>query len=141
MSILITYAEEGGESTLIVRLAIAHELINAGHDVDLYPCDRAPQVRDYDAVVVGSMIKHRRWQAEAVSFLRRNAADLADRPTVSVPDRGNGPRRPIRACRKHHASDVSDRHRRTANVRHCRDEPRRAARAGRGMGTSRSVEI
>ena len=81
MSILITYAEEGGESTLIVRLAIAHELINAGHDVDLYPCDRAPQVRDYDAVVVGSMIKHRRWQAEAVSFLRRNAADLADRPT------------------------------------------------------------
>ena len=81
MPILITYAEEGGESTLIVRLAIAHELINAGHDVDIYPCDRAPQVHDYDAVVVGSMIKHHRWQNEAVSLLRRNVADLADRPT------------------------------------------------------------
>ncbi len=81
MTILITYPDRADEATQVTRLAIAHELINAGHEVDIYPCGRTPRIEDYEAVLVGSTAGHHHWPTGAVSFLREHVAELAVRPT------------------------------------------------------------
>ncbi|HEU4546943.1 MAG TPA: flavodoxin domain-containing protein [Microlunatus sp.] len=78
--ILITWAGST-ELTSDVADLVAAELRDTGHQVTLVPAERARDAWHYDAVIVGSDIRHHHWAREAVSYLRDQAPDLAERPT------------------------------------------------------------
>ena len=78
--ILITWA---GSIELTAEVAdlVAAELRDAGHQITLTSADRARDARHYDAVIVGSDLRHHHWHRDAVCYLRDQAPDLAERPT------------------------------------------------------------
>jgi len=78
--ILITWAGSS-EPTAEVADLLAAELRDAGHQVTLSSADRARDAWHYDAVIVGSDLRHHHWDRDAVSYLRDQAPDLAERPT------------------------------------------------------------
>ncbi len=80
MSVLVAYATRHGATRGIAE-RIAERLRADGLDADARP---AAQVRDaarYDAFVVGSAAYMYRWLGDATTFVRRNRALLAQRPT------------------------------------------------------------
>lgn len=75
---LITYATKSG-STAEVAEFIGKEIAKAGAEVEVHPIQDEIDLRSYDAVVVGGpMILG--WHPQAVKFLRRNQAVLAQKP-------------------------------------------------------------
>lgn len=78
--ILVAYASRMG-STGEIALAIGEELTRLGFHVDVRACGRAPDARNYAAVVVGSGLYIGRWDKSAVDYLKQHQDDLADRPT------------------------------------------------------------
>lgn len=78
--VLVAHASRMG-STAEIAEAVAAELRAAGFDVDVFPCDRAPDAVHYDAVVLGSAVYSSRWQKSALNYLAAQAPDLAERPT------------------------------------------------------------
>ena len=78
--ILVAYASKMG-STREIAERIASELGEAGFDVQVCSCSDAPPVGEFAAVVIGSAIYTRRWLREATTYLKRQASDLAGRPT------------------------------------------------------------
>jgi len=77
-TVLVAYATKMG-STAAIAAAIGTELRRHGHHVDVREVSIVDSIADYDAVVLGSAIYIRRWRPEAVSFLRKHAAELRDR--------------------------------------------------------------
>jgi menaquinone-dependent protoporphyrinogen oxidase len=78
--ILITWAGSPGQVEDVADL-VAAELVAAGHRVTVAPADRARDAWHYDAVIVGSDLRHHHWDRDAVCYLRDQAPDLAERPT------------------------------------------------------------
>jgi menaquinone-dependent protoporphyrinogen oxidase len=79
MKILVAYATRHGATKGIAE-RIAQTLQGNGHDVTLQPADRAANVEQYDAFVIGSAAYAWHWLKEATNFVRRNGAVLASRP-------------------------------------------------------------
>lgn len=79
MNVLIVYGSKLGGTAGLARMlgaALEHE----GIAVDVQPADRAGDVEDYAAVVVGSALYAGRWQRDARQFVKRNADVLGTRP-------------------------------------------------------------
>src|SRR2546426_5734361 len=79
--ILVTYATRAG-STAEVAASVAEVLSATGATVDVKPVAAVHEVKDYDAVVVGSAIRMGHWLPEAVGFVKPNRQTLSRIPTA-----------------------------------------------------------
>lgn len=77
--VLVAHAGRMG-STREIAEAIGAELSAVGLDVTVSACSDATRADDYDAVVLGSAIYARRWEASARRYLRRHRVALVQRP-------------------------------------------------------------
>ena len=77
--VLVIYAGKMG-STRQIAETIREELRTAGLSVDVRTVADAPGPAGYRAVVLGSAIYLRRWQRDAVRYLRRNRTPLRELP-------------------------------------------------------------
>ena len=78
--VLVTYASKYG-STAQIADRISSVLESRGLDVEEMPVGKAKSAGDYKAVVLGSAVYAGQWRAEAAEWLKRNADELAKRPT------------------------------------------------------------
>lgn len=78
--VLVTYATKHG-STAEIAKKIGDVLKGSGFDVEVKNVREAGGPSAYKAVVVGSAAYMGRWRGEAVKYLKKNASQLADRPT------------------------------------------------------------
>ncbi|WP_432877267.1 flavodoxin domain-containing protein [Kribbella sp. CA-245084] len=76
--VLIAYASKTGATAEIAE-AIGDELRTHGHDVDVLDVATVRGIEPYDAVVLGSALYIRRWQKDAVRFLRHHIDELRTR--------------------------------------------------------------
>ena len=79
--ILVAYATRAG-STYDVATRIAEVLRAAGDIVEVKPVTAAHEVKNYNAVVVGSAIRMGQWLPEAVRFVEINRETLSRIPTA-----------------------------------------------------------
>ena len=79
MSILVAYASKHGATRGIAE-HIAQTLRTRGREADVVPVDAVERLGAYDAVVLGSAMYYGSWMKEAVEFVQRNRAALAERP-------------------------------------------------------------
>ena len=76
---LVTYASRAG-STAGVAEMIGRTLAEDGAQVDVLPMEAVTDVAPYRAVVAGSAIQNRQWLPEALQFVQKHQAALAQRP-------------------------------------------------------------
>lgn len=81
MRVLVAYATRAG-STKGVAEAIGAALEARGHRADVAEVRETGSLAGYDAVVVGSGIRVRRWLREAADFIRAHRDELADMPVA-----------------------------------------------------------
>ncbi|WP_066582853.1 flavodoxin domain-containing protein [Cellulomonas timonensis] len=79
MRILVTVASRHG-ATREIGAVVARVLNEAGHAVDELDPEQVTDVRDYDAVVLGSAVYTAHWLPAARALAERCAHDLAERP-------------------------------------------------------------
>ena len=77
--VLVTYASKHG-STAEIAGAVADAIRQAGNETDCVEAGRVKSLDGYEAVILGSAVYMRRWRREARRFVRRFAAELAQRP-------------------------------------------------------------
>lgn len=80
MSILVAYASRHG-STRGIAERIAARLRADGLEADVRPAAEVPDAARYDAFVVGGAAYMFHWLKDATTFVQRNRAMLATRPT------------------------------------------------------------
>ena len=80
MSILVTYATRHG-STRGIAERIAERLCTHGLDAEVRPAAEVRDASRYDAFVVGGAAYMFHWLKDATTFVKRNRALLAQRPT------------------------------------------------------------
>jgi menaquinone-dependent protoporphyrinogen oxidase len=80
--VLVAYASRAG-STAGVAQAVGRSLTAHGLLVEVRHVTEVDDVTPYQAVVVGSAIRIDRWLPEAMDFIQRHRADLAQRPTAA----------------------------------------------------------
>ena len=80
MAILVTYASRHG-STQGIAERIATRLLASGLDADVRPAAEVRDASPYDAYVVGGAAYMFHWLKDATTFVQRNRALLAERPT------------------------------------------------------------
>lgn len=80
--VLVAYASRAG-STAGVAEAVGRSLTAHGLPVEVRHVSEVQDVTPYWAVVVGSAIRIDRWLPEAMDFIQRHRADLAQRPTAA----------------------------------------------------------
>ncbi len=76
--VLVAFASKMG-STAGIADAVAERLVAAGLEVDRERVEDVLSVEPYRAVVLGSAVYMDRWRHEALTFLRRFDAELAER--------------------------------------------------------------
>jgi menaquinone-dependent protoporphyrinogen oxidase len=79
MTVLVAYASKHGSTEGIAR-AIADRLSELGETADARSVHEVDAVGDERAVILGSAIYAGSWMREAVEFVHRNEAALAERP-------------------------------------------------------------
>ncbi|HPD57000.1 MAG TPA: flavodoxin domain-containing protein [Smithellaceae bacterium] len=79
--ILVVYATRAG-STIEVAQAIGKKLAAGGALVDVKPVKKAVNVKDYQAVVLGSAIRRGAVLPEIMDFVKTNKEDLKDIPVA-----------------------------------------------------------
>jgi len=79
--ILVTYATRAG-STFEVAVLVAAVLRTTGATVDVTYVRAVHELKDYDAVVIGSAIRMGQWLPEAVEFVKANRETLSHIPTA-----------------------------------------------------------
>ena len=79
MKILIAYASRHG-STREIAAAIAEELRNAGHEVDLEGAASVTSLDGYGAIVAGSAVYVGKWLPEATGFVEQFKEPLGTMP-------------------------------------------------------------
>jgi len=93
MKILVTYDSKHGATGDIAQ-TIADKLRERDLTVDCCPISSVKSLRGYDAAVVGSAVYFGRWRHDAMSFVRRHAADLAQMPLWTFSSGPVGPNPP-----------------------------------------------
>lgn len=85
MAVLVGYATRYGSAAQVAE-RIADRLRSRGVEVALRPLTDALDPSEYDAVVLGSAVYSGSWLPDAVNFVQRHGATLAERPvwTFSV---------------------------------------------------------
>jgi menaquinone-dependent protoporphyrinogen oxidase len=78
MKAIVVYASKYGSTKGIAEF-IAEKLQQQGTQADVRPVDAVHNLGDYDALVVGSAAYMMHWLKEAVEFVRRNRAVLANK--------------------------------------------------------------
>jgi menaquinone-dependent protoporphyrinogen oxidase len=79
VKVLVAVASKHG-NTRAIGEAIAAALTDAGLDAELRAPEEVPDVRDFDAVVIGSGIYVGKWLPDARAFVDAQAGALRDRP-------------------------------------------------------------
>lgn len=80
MAVLVGYVTRH-RSTEMIAMWMAERLRYQGVRAEARPVTAAGDLRRWDAFVIGSAVYDGCWLEEATTFLRRNRAVLADRPT------------------------------------------------------------
>lgn len=80
MRVLVAYSSKYG-ATRGIADRIGDRLRDAGHEVDVEPCDNVEYPEGFDAFVIGSAAYMFKWRKEARKFVKRNRELLAERPT------------------------------------------------------------
>lgn len=102
---LVAYASRNG-STAEIAETIGKEMELIGIEAVVMPAEDVPDVRPFDAVILGSSVYAWRWEKSAVDFARRNAANLRSMPVwlfSSGPldwSADKGELKPVRGARK-----------------------------------------
>ena len=78
MKTIVVYASKYGSTKGIAEF-ITEKLLQQGTQAEARNIDEVPNPGDYDALVVGSAVYMGHWMDEAVEFVRRNRAVLANR--------------------------------------------------------------
>lgn len=78
MAILVAYASKHGATRGIAE-HIAQIVRTLGCEADIASVDAVESLDDYDVVVLGSAVYYGSWMKDAVEFVRRNRAALAQR--------------------------------------------------------------
>lgn len=78
--VLVVYASKHG-STAEIAEKIGGVLKENGLDVEVAEVKGVKSLADYGAVVLGSASYYGRWRGDAVKFLKKNTARLAEMPT------------------------------------------------------------
>src|SRR4051794_18646655 len=73
--ILVAYCTRSGSTAGVAR-AIAAELEEHGHTVDVHEIRDGPGPRDYDAIVLGSPVFDGRWMPDAEAYVEQHSAAL-----------------------------------------------------------------
>jgi menaquinone-dependent protoporphyrinogen oxidase len=79
-TVLVAYASKHG-STAEIATAIGQKLGERGHIVEVRSAGDVRDVRNYDAVVVGSAVYMSHWQKDGLNLLKRYERDLRERQT------------------------------------------------------------
>lgn len=79
MRVLIVYASHYGATQGIAE-RIAAILHQQGLETTVESVQRAGDLADYDAAIIGSAAYYSHWMKKATEFVRRNRAALAERP-------------------------------------------------------------
>src|SRR2546421_11220930 len=79
--ILVTFATRAG-STYQVAARVAEVLRAGGATVEVKPVAAVHEMKDYDAVVIGSAIRMGQWLPEAVGVVKTNRETLSRIPTA-----------------------------------------------------------
>ena len=77
--ILVTYASRSG-STAGIAEAIGRTLAENGVAVDVLPMNEVQDIAPYRAVVAGSAIQKEKWLPEAMEFMNKHQAEIAQKP-------------------------------------------------------------
>src|SRR2546423_6800108 len=85
--ILVTFATRAG-STYEVAARVAEVLRAGGATVEVKPVTAVHEVKDYDAVVVGSAIRMGHWLPEAVGVFQNKPPTPSRIPTPHLPVSG-----------------------------------------------------
>lgn len=73
MNVLIAFGTTEGQTRKIAR-HMARLMLDSGHDVELHDCSSridAPNVGDFDVVVLAASVHHKRYQTTFYSLLSR----------------------------------------------------------------------
>ena len=103
--VLVAYASRMG-STEEIAAVIGDRLVSRGFAVDVVSAADAAPAGGFDAVLLGSAVYMGQWDKHALDYLRREATDLALRPTwlfqsgPAGPAAENGHTGPPRAVRR-----------------------------------------
>ena len=79
MRVLVAYATKSGATAEIAE-TVTNELVGMGLEAEARPAASVRDVREYDAVLLGSAIYIGRWRRDALRFAKRFAVDLLRRP-------------------------------------------------------------
>src|SRR5213080_3991281 len=79
MTVLVAYASKHG-STQGIAERIAEQLRQVGKEAEARPVDAVENPGSYEAFVIGSAIYYGSWLKEAMEWVRRNRAALAQHP-------------------------------------------------------------
>ena len=86
MNVLIAFGTTEGQTRKIAR-SMAQSIRTNGHVVTIYDCsDRnaAPDVSDFDTVILAASVHHRRYQTDFYSFVESNLDALKTKPVAFV---------------------------------------------------------
>lgn len=82
MNVLIAFGTTEGQTRKIAR-HMARSMQDSGHDAELHDCSSridAPNVGDFDVVVLAASVHHKRYQTAFYSFVESNLAAIQAKP-------------------------------------------------------------
>lgn len=86
MNVLIAFGTTEGQTRKIAR-AMARSIREVGHAATLYDCaerSAAPDVGEFDAVILAASVHHQRYQADVYDFVGANLETLKTKHTAFV---------------------------------------------------------
>ena len=86
MNVLIAFGTTEGQTRKIAR-SMAQSIRENGHVVTIYDCSErnaAPDVNDFDTVILAASVHHRRYQTDLYDFVQSNLEALKAKPVAFV---------------------------------------------------------
>jgi menaquinone-dependent protoporphyrinogen oxidase len=96
--VLVAYASKYGATAEIAR-RIGDTLAQEGLQVKVMPVDKAPDLAQYGAVILGSAVYAGQWRKEAADFLQANEALLNEMPVWLFSSGPTGEGDPVEAMK------------------------------------------